>query len=83
MRVLEGVVYAIECQLVINIASQKELFLASENSLFGQFRDTIRSLCAVICIESWWVCSHIKLSSYFNHRVTNAKTQFDMAVNPL
>ena len=37
----------------------------------------------VIDIKSKWVCSHIKLSSYFNHRVTNAKTQFDMAVNPL
>jgi hypothetical protein len=83
MRVLEGVVYAVECQLVINIASQKELFLASENSLFGQFRDTIRSLCAVICIESWWVGSHIKVSYDLEQNATNDETQFDLAVNPL
>ena len=47
------------------------------------FRTALSGLCAEISIESKWVCSHIKLSSYFNHRVTNAKTQFDMAVNPL
>ena len=47
------------------------------------FRTALSDLRAEISIESKWVCSHIKLSSYFNHRVTNAKTQFDMAVNPL
>ena len=47
------------------------------------FRTALSGLCAEISIESKWVYSHIKLSSYFNHRVTNAKTQFDMAVNPL
>ena len=46
------------------------------------FRTALSGLRAEICIESKWVCSHIKLSSYFNHCVTNAKTQFDMAVNP-
>ena len=47
------------------------------------FRTALSRLRAEISIESKWVCRHIKLSSYFNHRVTNAKTQFDMAVNPL
>ena len=47
------------------------------------FRTALNGLRAEISIESKWVCRHIKLSSYFNHRVTNAKTQFDMAVNPL
>ena len=40
-------------------------------------------LYAEISIESWWVCSHIKLSYDLEQNVTNAKTQFDMAVNPL
>ena len=83
MRVLEGVTYITDCQCVAKFISQKELFLASENSLFGQFRDTIRSLCAVICIESWWVGSHIKVSYDLEQNATNDETQFDLAVNPL
>ena len=47
------------------------------------FRTALSGLRSEISIESKWVCNHIKLSSYFNHRVTNAKTQFDMAVKPL
>ena len=38
---------------------------------------------AVICIESWWVGSHIKLSYDLEQNVTKVRTQFDLAVNPL
>jgi hypothetical protein len=37
----------------------------------------------VISIESWWVCRHIKLRCDLEQNVTDAKTQFDMAVKPL
>ena len=83
MRVLEGVTYITDCQCVAKFISQKELFLASENSSFEQFRKSFSGLHAVICIESKWVCRHIKLSYDLEQNVTNAKTQFDMAANPL
>ena len=41
------------------------------------------SLHAVICIESKWVGSHIKLSYDLEQNVTEVRTQFDMTVNPL
>ncbi len=53
------------------------------NSVFGQFCETICGFCAVIYIESKWVCRHIKVSYDLEQNVTNAKTQFDLAVNPL
>jgi hypothetical protein len=37
----------------------------------------------VISIESWWVCSHIKLSSIISHVLIQVISQFDMAANPL
>ena len=83
MRVLRGVAHTVDFQVVAKIISQKELFLTSKNSVFGQFRETICGFCAVICIESKWVCRHIKVSYDLEQNVTNAKTQFDLAVNPL
>ena len=83
MRVLKGVVHTTDYQHVAKFISQKELFLAPKNSSFEQLRETINGLCAVICIESWWVGSHIKLSYELNQNVTEVRTQFDMAVNPL
>ena len=83
MRVLEGITYIADCQCVAKFISQKELFLAPKNSPFEQLRETINGLCAVICIESWWVGSHIKLSYDLKQNVTKVRTQFDMAVNPL
>ena len=47
------------------------------------FRTALSRLRAEICIESKWVCNHIKLSSYLNQNVTEVRTQFDMAANPL
>ena len=47
------------------------------------FRTALSGLCAEISIESKWVCNHIKLSYDLEQNVTDAKTQFDMAVNPL
>ena len=47
------------------------------------FRTALSGLRAEICIESKWVCSHIKLSYDLEQNVMDAKTQFDMAVNPL
>ena len=66
-----------------NFISQKELFLTSEGSSFGQFGVAFSGLHAEICIESWWVCRHIKLSYDLEQNVTKVRTQFDMAVNPL
>ena len=43
----------------------------------------LNGLHAVIDIESWWVGSHIKLSYDLKQNVTEVRTQFDMAVNPL
>ena len=83
MRVLRGVVHTVDFQVVAKIISQKELFLAPKISPFEQFRETINGLCAEICIESWWVGSHIKLRYELNQNVTGVRTQFDMAVNPL
>ena len=65
-----------------NLASQKGQFLLLNASPFEQFRAAFNGLHAVIDIESWWVGSHIKLSYDLEQNVTNAKTQFDMAVNP-
>ena len=50
---------------------------------FEQLRLAITLICAEICIESWWVGSHIKLSYDLNQNVTEVRTQFDMAVKPL
>ena len=83
MRVLRGVVHTVGFQVVAKIISQKELFLAPKISPFEQLGETINGLCAEICIESWWVCSHIKLSYDLEQNVTEVRTQFDMAVNPL
>ena len=47
------------------------------------FRIALSGLCAEICIESKWVCRHIKLSYDLEQNATNDETQFDMAVNPL
>jgi hypothetical protein len=66
-----------------NPISQKELFLPAKTSPFGQFCAAICVILVVISIESKWVCSHIKLSYDLEQNVTDAKTQFDMAVNPL
>ena len=41
------------------------------------------SRCPEIDIESKWVYSHIKLSYDLEQNVTEVRTQFDMAVNPL
>ena len=79
----EGLHISLIHSVLQNFISQKEQNLALRASPFEQLRLAITLICAVICIESCWVCSHIKLSSYFNHRVTNAKTQFDMTANPL
>ena len=83
MRDLRWVAHGADYQMVANFTSQKELFLTSKNSVFGQFCETICGFCAVICIESKWVCRHIKVSYDLEQNVTNAKTQFDLAVNPL
>ena len=66
-----------------NFISQKELFLTPKISPFEQLGETINGLCAEICVESWWVGSHIKLRYELNQNVTGVRTQFDMAVNPL
>ena len=47
------------------------------------FRIALSGFCAEICIESKWVCRHIKLSYDLEQNATNDETQFDMAVNPL
>ena len=83
MRVLDGVEHVIDYQLVADRDSQKEHFFAPKTSPFEQFWAAFRSTCAVICIESWWVGSHIKLSYDLKQNVTEVRTQFDMAVNPL
>jgi hypothetical protein len=43
----------------------------------------LNGLHAVIDIESWWVGSHIKLGCDLKQNVTEVRTQFDLAVNPL
>jgi len=63
--------------------SQKEHFLLSSNSVSEQFRAAINCIRAVICIESKWVGSHIKLGYDLKQNVMEVRTQFDMAVNPL
>ena len=40
------------------------------------------SRCFEIDIESKWVYSHIKLSSYFRYVLFQVITQFDMTANP-
>ena len=83
MRVLDGVAHVIDYQLVADRDSQKEHFFTPKTSPFEQFWAAFRSTHAVICIESWWVGSHIKLSYDLEQNVTEVRTQFDMAVNPL
>ena len=83
MRVLEGVVHIVDYQPVAIVRSQNEQFFTPKISLFEQFRMAFYSLQAVIDIESKWVYSHIKLSYDLKQNVTEVRTQFDMAVNPL
>jgi hypothetical protein len=83
MRVLRGVVHVVDLQCVVNFISQKELFLVLKNSSFEQSREAFGGLHVVIDIESWWVCSHIKLSSIIRYVLIQVISQFDMAVNPL
>ncbi len=52
-------------------------------SSFEQLQKPFNVIFLVISIESKWVYSHIKLSYDLEQNVTNAKTQFDMVVNPL
>jgi len=66
-----------------NLVSQKEHFLPSMISSFEQLQKPFNVIFLVISIESKWVYSHIKLSYDLEQNVTNAKTQFDMVVNPL
>ena len=83
MRVLEVVAHVVDYQSVVSVCLQNEQFFAPKISLFEQFRVVFCGLHAVICIESWWVGSHIKLSYDLKQNVTEVRTQFDMAVNPL
>ena len=83
MRVLEGVAQVIDYQGIASVCSQNEQFFAPKISLFEQFRVVFCGLHAVIDIESWWVGSHIKLSYDLEQNVTEVRTQFDLAVNPL
>jgi hypothetical protein len=46
-------------------------------------RTTCRNHRSEIDIESKWVYSHIKLSSYFRYVLFQVITQFDMVANPL
>ena len=82
MRVLDMVAYLIDYQLTANFSSQKEQIFAGKNSSFEHNRMTINGIRAVIDIESWWVYIHIKLRYEWNQRAMDAKTQFDLAVNP-
>ena len=66
-----------------NSVSQKEQFSPLGHSSFDQHWMAFCGPCAEISIESWWVCSHIKLRCDLEQNVMDAKTQFDMAVNPL
>ena len=52
-------------------------------SSFEQLQKPFNVIFLVISIESKWGYSHIKLSYDLEQNVTNAKTQFDMVVNPL
>ena len=83
MRVLGGVVYIVDLQCVVKFCFAKRTFLLSRNSFSEQFWAAFCNIGAVICIESWWVGSHIKLRYELNQNVTEVRTQFDMAVNPL
>ena len=82
MRVLDMVTYLIDYQLTANFSSQKEQIFAGKNSPFEHNRMTINGIRAVIDIESWWVYIHIKLRYEWNQSAMDAKTQFDLAVNP-
>ena len=79
----KGLFISLIYSVLRNLVSQKEQFLALEVSPFGQLWAAFNRLCAEISIESKWVCRHIKLSYDLEQNATNAKTQFDMAVNPL
>ena len=83
MRVLGGIVYIVDLQCVVRFYFAKRIFLLSRNSFSEQFWAAFCNTGAVICIESWWVGSHIKLRYELNQNVTEVRTQFDMAVNPL
>ena len=67
MRVLEGVVHVIDYQVVVDFASQNELFSSLKNMPFGRILVRSDGIRAVISIESWWGCIHIKLSSIIHH----------------
>jgi hypothetical protein len=51
--------------------------------MFGQPGTAVDGSCAVISIESWWVCRHIKVNYDLEQNATNDESQFDMTVNPL
>ena len=79
----EGLRISLIHSVLQNFNTQKEQNLALWASPFEQLRLAITLICAEICIESWWVGSHIKLSYDLEQNVTEVRTQFDMAVNPL
>ena len=65
------------------LVSQKEQFGHPECSSFEHLWAAFCGLHAVIDIKSWWVGSHIKLGYDLKQNVTEVRTQFDLAVNPL
>ena len=83
MRVLEGVAHTPDYQHVAKFISQNELFSSLKSMPFGRLWVRNDGIRAVISIESWWVCSHIKLSSIIHHVLIQVISQFDMVVNPL
>ena len=83
MRVLDIVAHPSDLQPITITISQSEQFFAPEISHFKQLKEAINSIYVVISIESWWVCSHIKLSSIISHVLIQVISQFDMAANPL
>ena len=82
--------YAISSQLLffyryfVKIIHKKKALLKvafwNENT---HARTTCRNHRSEIDIESKWVYSHIKLSSYFRYVLFQVITQFDMVANPL
>ena len=79
----EGLCISLIFNVLRNSVSQKEQSSSLKDSSFELFWERGDSIRAVICIESWWVGSHIKLSYDLKQNVTEVRTQFDMAVNPL
>ena len=80
MRVLRGVVHIADLQCVAKFYFAKRTVFCLQRLLLSDSFNRIRS---VISIESKWVYNHIKLRCDLEQNVTDAKTQFDMAVNPL